>query len=232
MISRQRIKLVDERMDADDVDPDELARSLRFIRRVNKVFGYNDTVVSAAMNALLPMKSDRPLRVLDVATGSADLPEAMLTTADEIGLNLEITALDRHAATLEFASRVVRDSRVKLLRGDALSLPFEIDSFDLVVSAMFLHHLETAQAVAALREMRRVSRGAVIAADLIRCRRAMFWITLFTAASSSIIKHDARTSVRQAFSMNEAAQLAHDAGLRNARIRRTGGHRFLIVDQR
>ena len=60
---------------------------------------------------------------------------------------------------------------------------------------MFLHHLDDDAAAAVLREMDRVARRGIVAADLLRHRRAYAWVTLFTLLSGPMVKHDARASV-------------------------------------
>ena len=97
---------------------------------------------------------------------------------------------------------------------------------------MFLHHLDDASAAAALREMARVSRRGVIAADLLRHRRAYAWITLFTLFASDMVRHDARASVAQAFTWDEVLALRERAGLTFAKYHRHFGHRFVLAGER
>ena len=97
---------------------------------------------------------------------------------------------------------------------------------------LFLHHLPDELVVAALREMGRVARRAVVAADLLPGRRALAWITLFTLAADPMTRHDARLSVRQAIPLGRARELAADAGLTGADVRRAWGHRFLLTWRR
>lgn len=214
-----RVRPVDEWMDADDVDATELRRALRFIRRINAGLRYNATV----LRALRQLGCGPGSTLLDVATGSADLPQAART------LGATVVGLDRHAETLRVAAEW---TDVPLVRGDALRLPFADGSVDFVTANLFLHHLDHDVAVAALREMRRVARWGVVAADLLRGRRPLFWITLLTAAASPMVKHDARHSVRQGWTIPEARALVTDAGMPDAVVRRCFGHRFLLCWQR
>lgn len=205
-------------MDAEDVDPAELRRALAFIRRINTFLGYNASVARRVV-ATLP---SRTASVLDVATGSGDL---LVSLAGRVP-TLNLIGLDRHATTLGEAQRVTGST---LIRGDALALPFDDASVDVVISTMFLHHLPDEVAVAALAEMRRVARHAVVVADLLRDARAYRWISLFTAFSSPMIRHDARASVAHAFTIAEFAEVARRAGMDDAKIERTFGHRFALT---
>jgi ubiquinone/menaquinone biosynthesis C-methylase UbiE len=113
-----------------------------------------------------------------------------------------------------------------------LKLPFEPGSFDYAICGMFLHHLSDAQAVQVLAAMDRVSRRGMVAADLLRDRRAYRWITLFTALSNPMVKHDARVSVQQAFNAVEAQRLAEKAGLSYLQYHHHFAHRFILAGEK
>jgi SAM-dependent methyltransferase len=229
----RRRNLVDEQMDAIDVDPAELRRALRFIRRINALLRYNASVVRSVAAAIEPLPRDRPTTLLDVATGSGDLMIALAKWSRGSRRTLDQIGLDRHPLTLaEGRATCATVPGVRFIEGDALALPFADASIDVVVSTMFMHHLPDEVAVAALREMRRVARHAVVVADLIRDARAYRWITLFTALASPMVRHDARASVAHAFTIDEARGLASAAGMGDAAIVRTFGHRFALTWRR
>ncbi|MDB5327299.1 MAG: Methyltransferase type 11 [Phycisphaerales bacterium] len=218
---------VAEQMDAADVNAAELDEALRFIRRINHWLGYTRSTVGHLDRLTATLPKDQVLRVLDVATGSADVPRAIHAWARKRGLPVEVIGLDLHAETLRSAA--ANAPGVPLVRGDALALPFAAGAFDVAMTSMFLHHLPDDLATAVLREMNRVASHGVIAADLIRHRRAYRWISLFTAFSKPMLRHDARVSVRQAFTLAEAERLRDSAGLSNARVFKHFGHRFVIA---
>jgi len=216
-----------EHMDAVGVDAARLVRALKFIRRINALLGYTRATIGHLDRLTRALPTTRPITILDVATGSADVPQAILRWAKRRGRSVSITGLDLHAQTLDFA-RTQIDGRVPLVRGDALALPFGDGSFDVVMTSMFLHHLPTPLAVSVMREMDRVASRVVIVADLLRKRRAYQWISLFTCLSDPMVRHDARVSVRQSFTLDEAAALVRDAGLDYLRVHREMAHRFVV----
>jgi SAM-dependent methyltransferase len=113
-----------------------------------------------------------------------------------------------------------------------MDLPFADGSFDYALTHMFLHHLEEDQVVRVLREMNRVSRRGIIAADLVRDQRAYFWIHLFTLGANPIVKHDAPVSVAQAFTRKEIIELRNVAGLSWADYHAHFGHRFVLAGRK
>ena len=206
------VHLEPEAMDAAAADPAELRRALLFIRRVNKLLRYN----AATAKAVGKLGGDS---VLDVCCGSADF--------DAKGFRY--VGLDFHATTLAVAREWRPDAT--LVRGDALRLPFADGSFDVAVCQLALHHFDTAAAATVLREMDRVSRRGWVVADLLRRRRALAWITLFSLFSNKMVKHDARTSVRQGWRRPEVEDLCKAAGVR-ATYRPMFGHRFTLVGRK
>jgi len=93
-------------------------------------------------------------RVLDVACGTGAVAREL---AAHVGPD-SVTGIDLNPAMLAVARRV--EPRVTWREGDAAALPFPDSSFDLVVSQAALMFFP--DRVAALREMARVSTGAII----------------------------------------------------------------------
>jgi hypothetical protein len=222
-----------ELMDDDAVDARELGVALRFIRGVNKYFGYTRATLSHLKRFSRSWQRGRTVRILDVATGSADVPRAILRWADRHGWDLRIIAIDRHAQTLNAALAAGQpDPRLAIVQADALRLPFADGSFDYALTSMFLHHLDDDAAAAVLAEMNRVASRGLIAADLVRSARAYGWITLFTLFTTPMIRHDAKVSVAQAFRKPEVLALRDRAGIPFARYHKHFGHRFVLAGEK
>jgi ubiquinone/menaquinone biosynthesis C-methylase UbiE len=233
MISLSQRMRQAEWMDEPNVDPAELRRSLKFIRRVNALFGYTRATLSHFDRFARSWKNDQSITILDVATGSADIPRAIARWAKQRQLDVRIVGLDRHALTAQMAHEQIHlEPNIEIVRGDALRLPFADGSFDYVTTNMFLHHLDDDAVARVLAEMNRVARRGIVAADLLRNQRAYFWITLFTLFSSKMLKHDARVSIAQAFDEPEIKQLRDRAGLGYARFFHHFGHRFVLAGEK
>ncbi len=214
-------------MDSPTVSKSRLAAALRFIRRVNAVFGYTRTTLSHLERLTRNWPAGRVLRVLDVATGSADVPVAVARWAKRRGIAVMCVGIDLHQSTLDYATQNT-STIIPLVRGDALRLPFGDGAFDIVMTSMFTHHLPDNLVVAVLREMDRAATHGIILADLLRNKRAYGWITLFTMFSDPMVRHDARVSVKQAFTIAEITELLQDADINYAHARQHFGYRFVV----
>ena len=222
-----------EWMDADGVDAGQLRRSLTFIRRINALLGYTRATLSHLERFSTGWKRGQRVDIVDVATGSADVPLAIVRWAARRGFDVHVVGVDRHEKTVHAArDATAAEPRIRIVQGDALRLPFHAGSFDYAVCSMFLHHLSDDEAEAVLRAMGGLSRRGIVAADLLRHRRAYAWISLFTLFANPIVRHDARVSVRQAFSKAEVLALRERAGLGFATYHRHFGHRFVLAGEK
>jgi ubiquinone/menaquinone biosynthesis C-methylase UbiE len=223
----------DELMDAPDADPALVRQSLRFLRRVNWLLGYTRSTLQHLERFSHSWRVDETIRILDVATGSADLPRAILRWADARGFrDVRLLGVDLHATTAAAALAQNPDPRIRVVRGNALELPFADGSFDYATTSLFLHHLDDDDVVRVLREMSRVARRGIIAGDLIRRRRAYLWIKLFTLFANPIVKNDGPASVAQAFTREEILSLRDRAGASFAEYAEHAGHRFVLAGEK
>ena len=94
-----------------------------------------------------------PARVLDVACGTGFLTRH---------LRGDVVALDQSEAMVEIAAARMPHARV--VRGEAVPLPFPDAAFDRVFTGHFYGHLLPAEAEAFVREARRVA-GELVVAD-------------------------------------------------------------------
>ena len=220
-------------MDSPEADPRVLADSLRFIRRINSALGYTRATLEHLERFSQGWKPGERIRIIDFATGSADIPLAIARWGDRRGFDLEVVGIDLHENTCRTARQASRNERrVRIVRADALKLPFESASFDYALSGLFLHHLSESDAAAALRAMDRVARRGMIVGDLLRSARALGWIVLFTLFSNPMVRHDARVSVRQAYRPEEVLALRERAGLDYLQYHRHFGHRFVLAGEK
>ena len=227
--SRQRQA---EWMDDPAADPGDLRRSLAYIRRINTLLGYTRASVGHLRRFSRNWRPGETIRILDVATGSADIPRAILRWADRKGFDLRIVAVDRHAVTASAAALATTDPRLQIVQADVFDLPFPPGSFDYALTAMFLHHLDEAQIVEVLRTMDRLATRGIVVADLLRHYRAYAWITLFTALANPMVRHDAKVSVAQALSRQEVLELRDQAAINYVRYDEHFGHRFVLAGEK
>jgi ubiquinone/menaquinone biosynthesis C-methylase UbiE len=205
-----------EIIDGPPVPFKEMACCMTDISRINALFGGRMVTMVHVKRLLAAWPPDRLVTVLDVGTGAGDIPRELVRWARRQGRRIRIFALDRDAATLRIAAKLVRDyPEITFVRGDALSLPVRSGAVDLTISAMTLHHLEPDAGVRYLAEMNRAARVGFVVNDLVRSRLAHWVVWLLTRfiTRSAISRHDGPLSVRRSYTPGEVTGLCAQAGL-------------------
>jgi ubiquinone/menaquinone biosynthesis C-methylase UbiE len=230
----ERDNIIEELLDAPVADPQVLARNLRDIRRINWMLGWT-RLAQTQVARLVAEYQLRSFSLLDVATGSADIPRAVARWARRQPLQVEITASDRSAPVLAAARAACTGyPEIRLATHDARTLPYAAQSFDLVLCSLALHHFGPAEAPALLRELTRVARRAVLVSDLHRSRPLYLgaWLLTHTLMPNRLTRHDAPASVRRAYTPGEVRALAEQAGLHTAHIRTVFPFRQVLIWER
>src|SRR5690242_8602100 len=83
----------------------DLEESLADVARLNALFGGRFLSVWHVKRLITALPPKRPVTVLDVGTGSADLPIALVRWARRARRAIRVVALDRDPATLAIARR-------------------------------------------------------------------------------------------------------------------------------
>jgi ubiquinone/menaquinone biosynthesis C-methylase UbiE len=225
------VELLDGPLD----DRPALVGNLRDLARFNRRLG-GIRLTTSAVDALAP--GSAPLAVLDVGTGGADIPLALIERGRAEGRLVRVTGIDNRPEVLAAAAvadpRITGTGELALHVGDGLALPYPDDAFDIVHASLLVHHLEPAAARALLAEMARVARVGVVLNDLVRGRRFLLGAWLLTRLlRNRFTRSDAPLSVRRAYTVSELTALLATAGLRvERRFDGFAGHRVALAARR
>ena len=214
-MKRQFDPAVLEMMDRPQPVSAELERDLERIRQLNRWFGSYWLVLGFMERWIKPVDQ---IRIIDLATGSGDIPRLIVNHARKIGAKVQIDALDRQSATLEIAKKL-SGGYEEISYIDANILEWDpAEAYDIVLCTLALHHFCEQDAVRLLRRCRELSRRCVLVSDL---RRGFFLkagVYLLTALifREPMTRYDARLSAKRAFSFTEMDNLAQQAGWENS----------------
>jgi 2-polyprenyl-3-methyl-5-hydroxy-6-metoxy-1,4-benzoquinol methylase len=208
-----------EWMDVAETASPELESDLANLESLNRRFGAHRLV----LDHLEPLLQRRqPLQIVDLGTGAADIPRAVVARARELGCPVLVTAVDRQQPTLEIAEKFSAGfPEIRFVRGDFLNFS-EGTLYDVVLCNLVLHHLDETDAIRLLRRCRELTKGVALVTDLRRSRLAQAGIFAVTELiyRQPMTKHDARLSAERAFSFPELRKLAVAAGWWGFRHRR------------
>ena len=218
---RQFDPAVIEMTDRADNRPDMFRQNLKNLRIINRYFGGLGSVKKYLLRLIKQMDPQKKIEILDLATGSADHPLAIVALAKKIGCDVAITAVDNNPQVLDIArERTASIKNIKIQQKDILNLDYASQSFDIVLCSLTLHHFSWEQAAHILKEMQRLSRVGFIVNDLGRSRLAALtvWLYIHFTTRNPMTHHDAYISILRAFTSEEFAALARQAGIKKFAI--------------
>ena len=195
-----------EVLDVSD-DPGLQRRSHRDIALANRLLG-GVRAVRAEFEPLFDAPG-HDVTLLDVGTGTGDIPERMMPVARRRGMRLRVFGLDGRMELV----RATREWPAEGICADALSLPFADGAFDIVLASQVLHHFARDEAIRLLRELDRVAKRRVVIADLRRSWVAAggLWLISFPLGFHPVSRHDGVVSILRGFDAPELAEMVREA---------------------
>ncbi|MBI2180865.1 MAG: methyltransferase domain-containing protein [Deltaproteobacteria bacterium] len=225
-----------EMMDLPGQPRELLEKDLRNLRIINRRLGNYRNVVRG-LNRLVGAQKIGRFSLLDVGTGSGDVPARITDWAQQRGIKTSIVALEPEPVTAQVAATLTNPPFIPLLqwgkacpeqsrregdfrrcgisvvRGDGMAPPFRAASFDFVLASQLLHHFSEDQIIRLLRIWSPLARRAIIVSDLVRHPLAYYGIRLLTklCTRNAMTRTDAPLSVARAFTLAEWRALLREA---------------------
>lgn len=227
-----------EIMDDPVIAPAQLRKALAELRALNRFLG-GHSASTRTLQRFVRRNGLKKLSILDVGTGAGDYPVRFVAWGESRNLDVRVTAIDISNEAIHAAEEhAVKDlgrkaaERITFVAADALDLPFDSGEFDVCTAALFFHHLSNGEAVAALRDMRRIARYGVLINDIHRSPAAYVGLVAVTRLLrfSDVVRHDGPVSVLRAFRAAELQSLAAEAGITKARITWNWAFRWILTD--
>lgn len=206
----------------------ELDGALTDLTLVNNHLG-NGRAVVKHLAAMTAGTADQGFTVLDVATGSADIPITVAKWARQAGIRVGITAVDHNPICINIAKKRCEPyPEITLAVADGIDLPFADKSFDYVLCSKTVHHFTDAKVVEMMKGVLRVARQGYVIIDLRRSWIAYFLIYILSRllTRNRLTRGDGPLSVLRSYTPGELAALASRSG---ASVFRVSREPFLLM---
>ena len=220
-----------EFLDRPDCDPALAAASYRFMETVNCRFGGIRVVQRFLATETAGRHAGVPLRILDIGSGSCDIPLAVSRWARANDIPLHFTCLEMADHAIDIARKQITrsgDPAVQLLQENAFTHQ-PAEPYDFAVASMCFHHFSNAQILTLLERLRGFVFNSVLINDLRRSRLASLGARLLLAGTGmpAGVQHDALLSIRRGFHIDELSTLLQQ--LDNVTVSVEPAHWFRIA---
>ena len=227
-------RLEPEIMDDPALRAEQHFEALDGLARLNR-WSRSTSIVWPVIERLAKRESGRPLHILDIATGGGDIPIGIFHRAAKAGISVKLCGCDVSSRTVDYARKRAREANAKVDFFELNALQDELpQGYDIILSSLFLHHLNSEQTEGLLRRMAQHARKMVVINDLIRARSGLILAHVATRllTSSGVVHADGPQSVRAAYTLDEMREIAKRAGLDDITLVRRWPCRFLLTWER
>ena len=220
-----------ELMDDPELPVKEHLSALRGLARLNWFSGVSG-ILYRRIRGIARSRPGHRIRVLDIASGSGDLPIDWAKRARKDSFAIDISTVDISATAIDEQTAAAQKAGVSINAIQLDCLEHKLPTgFDIVTCSLFMHHLNRNQAFHLLRSMQLASDSSILVCDLERSRLnlALVSVAARLLSRSYVVHHDSAVSVRSAFTMPEFADIAKEALARPVHLQRLHPCRFLMT---
>jgi 2-polyprenyl-3-methyl-5-hydroxy-6-metoxy-1,4-benzoquinol methylase len=222
MFLRQRATQA-EYCDRPDLPLEMVTSNYRQLARFNRTMWVSDAF-QRVLTCWLGRQRVASLSILDIGAGDGWIGRTISGWAGRRGWKWQVTNLDVNPHALG-----LRPDRLNVL-ASACSLPFQNNSFDVVMASQMAHHLTDAEVIAHFREAWRVTRDGLFLSDAHRNGGALLvlWMVLKLIRTTPEFRADGLQSVRRGWRVGEWQRMAADAGIPQAQVWLSYGSRVML----
>jgi len=231
VLSLSKRQLVPEVMDDPALDPHRHFQALKGLNRINRISSSGQSIWQV-LTKLANAHTNKPLRVLDIATGAGDVPISLYRRAQKQRIDLLIDACDISNRAVTYAQQQAKHANadIRFFQLDVVRQPIP-SGYDVIISSLFFHHLDDQQMLDLLKKMAQATGQMVLINDLRRGWTGLLaaYIATHLVTRSHVVHTDGPRSVRAACTIDEFQSLAHRAHLKGATVKPSWPMRMMLV---
>lgn len=167
------------------------------MRIVNRFFGGTAAIKAFIRYAASKHPTGQPLRILDIGSGSCDIPMAVIKWARSKNIEVEFTCIERESRAFDHLADG-SELPLRIVTADIFNYQPQTP-FDYATASMFLHHLDNEQIGRLLKRLLTCTRKGIFINDLHRCALTYYSFGLISPFLPEEVRRDALVSIKKGF---------------------------------
>lgn len=204
-----------ELMDDFSMKGELLRDTLDKLGSINKWLGGNRVTLNGLRQLLEHQPKDKVYTIVDIGCGHGDILRLIGDYGRKHDFSFQLIGIDANQDAIDYAVELsAAYDELSFKKLDVFSEEFQAMEYDVVLSTLFLHHLDETEIRSLLQLMSTKAKLGVVVNDLHRHRLAYGLFKLLgTVISNHMIVQDGLTSVLRAFKRKEIEQISDQLNL-------------------
>lgn len=204
-----------ELMDDFSMNGELLRDSLEKLGTINKWLGGNAVTINGLGHLLLGQSKSQTYTIVDLGCGHGDILRLVADYGRKYGYSFNLVGIDANHDAIDYAVELSKDyPELSFRKMDVFSEEFPTMDYDIVLSTLFLHHLNQDEINSLLHILTSKARLGIVINDLHRNRVAYGLFKLLgLVISNRMIVQDGLTSILRAFKRKELEHISMQLNL-------------------
>ncbi|MFN3136141.1 MAG: methyltransferase domain-containing protein [Allomuricauda sp.] len=204
-----------ELMDDFSMKGELLRDTLDKLGTINKWLGGNRVTLNGLRQLLEHQPKEKVYTIVDIGCGHGDILRLIADYGRKHDYSFQLIGIDANQDAIDYAKELSEAyNELSFRKLDVFSEAFQAMEYDVVLSTLFLHHLDETEIQSLLQLMSTKAKLGVVVNDLHRHRLAYGLFKLLgTVISNHMIVQDGLTSILRAFKRREIEQISDQLNL-------------------
>ena len=184
---------------------------------INKWLGGNRITLNGIEQFLKQQSKNKTYTILDLGCGHGDILRLVAKYGRKYNYKFNLIGVDANQDAIDYANELSIDyPELSFRNGDVFSEAFQELDYDIVLTTLFLHHLEDEDIKILLSNLSKKATIGIVVNDLQRSKIAYGLFKLLgLVISNNMIKEDGLTSILRAFKKEDLVLISKTLNLKS-----------------
>ena len=189
--------------------------NLDILASINKWLGGNQVSLDGVKKLVRGYPKDQELVIVDLGCGNGDMLRRVSKLGRKMGYTFKLLGIDANNDTIQYAKLLsLGHKNINYLNMNFFSDEFKKIDYDIVLSTLFLHHLNDEEIIEKLSFLKERARIGIVVNDLHRSKLAYFLFNIVSFfINNKIIRNDGLVSIRRGFKKHELERFAQQLNI-------------------